>query len=187
MATQSRIPWPRSAWGFGGRSYPRGYSYGLLLPRRTLRTRAYVPDARDRMALGHGKLPYWHVMNFSLASQETQDGAIVPTDNFILLAMMGTSTPFTVGVDLPFRTQSFQLTDTSGNGVRFSTVGVDGENFVGTAQRPMIIKRPYPTPNMLSILNRTANRSTSANTVQLAFYGVKDVDAQGAAPPAYNA
>jgi len=176
-------PWPRKPWGFGQVSFPEQYEYGFLRPDRMMRSRAYIPDSLERALLGFAKLPYFHVMNFSLDSQESQDNNILPTDNFVMLALMGTSVE--EGEEFPiegkFRTQFFQLTDDQGNGMRFSSTGVNGENAVGTAQRPLFLRRPYPCPNMMAILNRTANRDTVHNDVQIVVYGVKDLDATGAA------
>ncbi len=179
-------PWPRRPWGFGQVSFPEQYEYGFLRPNRMMRSIAYIPDARERALLGFSKLPYFHVMNFDLAAQETQDNNILPTDNFVLLSLMGTSVATDTVDDEPvliaghFRTQFFQLTDDSGNGMRFSSTGVNGENAVGTAQKPLFFRKPYPAPNMLAILNRTANRDTLPNAVQIVAYGVKDLDATGA-------
>lgn len=172
--------WPRKPWGFGQVSFPEQYEYGFLRPDRMMRSVAYVPDAKERRLLGQSKLPYFHVMNFPLGPQESLDGNILPTDNFVMLALMGTSETSDQEVAGKFRTQFFQLTDDAGNGVRFSSTGVNGENAVGTAQKPLFIKRPYPCPNMLAILNRTANRNTIPNDVQIVVYGVKELDATGA-------
>lgn len=177
-------PWPRKPWGFGSVSFPAEYTYGLILPQRGLRTRAYLPGPKDRMVLGKTKLPYFHVMDFSLTSQESLDGTILPTDNFTMLAIMGTAKLDGEGA-AHFRTQSFQLTDTNGNGLKFSSTAVDDANAVGSAMLPLILRCPYPAPNMLAILNRTANVNSEHNAVQIVMYGVKELDATGA-PPATN-
>lgn len=167
----------KQPWGFGQASFPSGWRYGLLLPRRTVASRAYLPGPKERMALGRTRIPFWWVMDFTLEPQASGDGTITPIYNFTLLSMMATSEQ-----EAGFRTQNFQLSDNCGSGAAFSRVGIDFPNAAGTAQRPLFIKKPYPMPNMLSLLNRTANLDATVDTtndVQLAFYGVRDMDHMG--------
>ena len=167
---ESTIPWPRKPWWRG--NPPSGQSFGYLLPTSLVTALYRVPTARDIRALGRNKVPYFWVINYNaMASQDTADDQIAPTSNFVLLSMQYTSSQ-AAGI----RSQLFQVADDSGNGFRFSRVGVDGDNMFGTARHPLYLRRPYPMPNNYSLLNRTLSKATAENNVQLVLYGVKDFD-----------
>ena len=152
MAHQSTIPFPKKPWGFGGRSFPRGWTYGLMLPRYKIFSRAYLPGPKERMALGRNKIPFWHSMRYDLQAQVSGDGNITPLNNVVLLSMMATSSQAK-----GFRSQFGQLVDDQGKVCRWSRVGINSPNMFGTAQKPFPIKHPYPMPNLLALLNRCAN------------------------------
>ncbi len=163
-------PFPRGGvWKFGRGQFPRGWPFGFLMPGSTLASSAYMPGPKERRALGYNRIPYWHVINYAAGAQVSLDDEILPVGNFILLALTATRSQMGPG----FQSQFFQLADESGTGFRFSRIGIIDFNVFGTAERPWIFKIPYPLPNLLALLNRTANRSLLANTIQLAFYGVR--------------
>lgn len=147
----------------------------VALPWANLMERAYLPSPIERKALGRCKTPFWHVLEFSLQAEETGDSGIVPTSNFTALALLAT-TDQSAG----FRARLRQIVDEQGNGFNFSRVPIRDVNLVGTAQRPLFLKHPYPMPNLLSLLNRTTNRapstapSSGVNNIQICVYGVRD-------------
>ena len=159
-------PWRRARSG----TFPRGWRYGFLMPQFGLASSAWLPGAQERRALGLNRSPYWHVIDYAPGALASLDDEMLPTGNFVMLALMATSTQ---GPN-SFQSQFFQVLDRQGGGARFSRVGVIDENQFGRAQNPFIWKRPYPMPDLFSLMNRTANRATVANTVQLAIYGVQE-------------
>ena len=156
-------------------TFPPGWTLGLVLPWCVMTARAYLPSVPERRALGSRKTPFWHVLNYTLQAQETGDSGIVPTSNFTALALVAT-TDQARGLRARFR----QIVDERGNGFNFSRVPINDANGFGTAQRPLFLKHPYPMPNLLSVLNRTANRAlttdpnSGVNNIQICVYGVRD-------------
>ena len=170
MATRMSPPFNRrGAWREGQKPYPRGWPFGLLMPGTTIASSAYLPGPRERRALGGNRVPYWHIINYAAGAQVSLDDQVLPVGDFVLLALTATRSQMGPG----FQSQFFQLADDKGTGFRFSRIGIIDFNCFGTAERPWIFKYPYPLPNLLALLNRTANRSLFANTIQLAFYGVR--------------
>ena len=163
-------PFRGGAWGFRrAPSFPEGYPYGLMLSYAKTASRAYLPSALERRSLGKNKQPFWWVFDYDLQSQASDDDAIAPTANFVALSMMSTSSQAA-----GFRTQFRQMADNKGLGFNFSRVPVDNANLFGTAQYPAFLKHPYPMPNHLSLLNRTANKAAAENVIQIAIFGVRD-------------
>lgn len=158
-----------------GMTYPEGWTLGLVLPWCIPTARAYLPSVPERRAIGARKTPFWYAMNYSLQAQVTDNNGVSPLGNFVALAVLG-STSQARG----FRTKFRQLVDQSGKGFSFSRVPIDDVNSGGTAQRPLFLKHPYPMPNNLGLLNRTANKalttdpSAGVNAVQICIYGVRD-------------
>lgn len=148
---------------------------------------AREPDEIDLAPLGHARAPYWWPFNYntqesnSLQAQQTLDGAISPAANFILLKLLATASQ-----PKGFRTQFRQLINSNGGGLNFSRVGIEQSNVaglvgtVGTPQAPFTLPIPYATPNLLSILNRTANKAntldpgTGVNDVQICMFGMRE-------------
>ena len=158
-----------------GTTYPEGWTLGLVLPWCVATARAYLPSSPERRAIGSRKSPFWLVLDYDLQAQVTDNNGVSPTGNFVALAIVSTATR-TRG----FRTQFRQLADEQGNGFALSPVPIDDVNAAGTAQRPLFLKHPYPMPNHLSLLNRTANKALSTdpssgrNAIQICIYGVRD-------------
>ena len=158
-----------------GMSYPEGWRLGLVLPWCIVMARAYLPSPPERQAIGSRKTPFWYALDYNLQAQVTDNNGISPTGNFVGLAIVSTASQ-----GRGFRTQFRQLADEQGNGFAFSRVPIDDVNSTGTAQRPLFLKHPYPMPNNLSLLNRTANKALSTdpsagrNAIQVCIYGVRD-------------
>lgn len=163
-------------------SYPPGWVWGLGLPRALTYSRWLLADPPARRALGSNKHPFWWTFDYNdmgpigpLQAQQTQNGAIMPNNNFVALAVLGSSTQLK-----GFRTQFRMLTDDEGGGANWSRVGIEQSNACGTAAQPMFLRHPVPMPNNLSVLNRTANKAipadppTGLNSVQVCIYGVRD-------------
>lgn len=148
------------------RGVPRRWALGLMTPRRTLASSAFLPNATEQHALPAGQQPYWHVMNYSLAARGSDDSDILPDNSFTLLAILGSST----GVG---RTQFYQVIDGE-SGARMSRVGVNFANVLGSAQNPFLLKKPYRMPDRMQLLNRTGDLSNAANTVQVVLFGAKE-------------
>ncbi len=176
MYRNSRTPFPRKPYGRGGGAYPPGYTFGLLLSSLGLASVVYLPSVKERRALRRNRIPFFHVINYDLQSQASDNIAIAPTGNFVALSMMATSgTPI---APLTFRAQFRQIADESGMGFNLSRALIDNANEFGTAQNPSFFKHPYPMPNHLSLLNRATNIATSENVIQIVIYGVKDRESQ---------
>lgn len=158
-----------------GMSYPEGWTLGLVLPWCIPTARAYLPSVPERRAIGAHKTPFWLALDYDLQAQVTDNNGGAPFGNFVALALVATTSQAR-----GFRTQFRQLADVNGVGFTFSRVPIDDVNAVGTAQRPMFIKHPYPMPNFLSVLNRTVNKALSTdpssgrNQIQICIYGVRD-------------
>lgn len=150
--------------------FPRGWPFGFLMPEMGLASSAYVPTPRDRLALGTQRVPYWLVINYTPGALVSVDDQMLPIGNFVALALLGTSERGPTS----YQTQFFQLADTTGSGFRFSRIGIIDQNGVGTAERPFVFKRPYPMPDLLALLNRTANRASASQNIQLCVYGVRE-------------
>jgi hypothetical protein len=171
MASRAQSPrwWQRGPWKFaGGAPFPRGWTFGLVTPGYKLLSSAYLPGSKARRAIGSNRIPFWHVVNYTLAALASGDDRILPTNHFILLSIMAT-----MSQGNGFQTQFFQVADDKGTGFRFSNVGVIFDEITGTAEAPYIMRRPYPMQDLLPLANRVANRATAANTVQLVLYGLK--------------
>lgn len=162
----ARGPWPR-----GRGVFPRGWRFGFLTPNRTLAAAAWYPGAPERRALGENRLPYWHVIDYAPGALISLDDQMVPKGNFVALAMIGSSTQGPGS----YQTHFFQMADTDGRGFRLSRIPVIEGNIMGTAQLPFVLRRPYPMPNLLSLMNRTTNRAAAANTMQVCVYGVEEL------------
>jgi hypothetical protein len=160
----------RGPWKTAKRQYPVGWPFGFLIPETGLASSAYVTTPKDRRALGKQRVPFWQVINYALGALVSGDDQVMPVGNFVALALVGTSEQGPGS----YQTQHFQLVDEAGQGFRFSRVGVIDSNINGTANRPFIFRRPYPMPDLLSLLNRTANRAATAQNVQLCIYGVRE-------------
>ena len=170
LVANSRKPFRRGPWPRKQGVFPRGWPFGFLMPGYGLATSAWLPGPKDRRALGEQRVPYWLVVNYTLNALASGDDQFLPTGNFCALAFMASST---LGPG-SFQTQNFQLADTQGQGFRFSRTGIIDLNCIGTAQAPFVLRRPYPMPDLLSLLNRISNRNTAANTVQIALYGLRE-------------
>ncbi len=130
------------------------------------------PEEIDVAPLGQNRAPYWWPFNYntqdsnSLQAQQTLDAAISPAGNFIILKILATASQ-----PKGFRTQFRQLVDSNGGGLNFSRVGIEQSNMAGLVgdpvlpQAPFTLPIPYATPNLLSILNRTANKANIAALV----------------------
>jgi len=160
----------RGPWKTGGRQYPVGWPFGLLLPETGLASSAYVTTPKDRRALGKQRVPFWQVINYTLGALVSGDDQVMPVGNFVALALVGTSEQGPTS----YQSQDFQLVDEQGQGFRFSRVGVIDSNIHGTANQPFIFRRPYPMPDLLSLLNRTANRAAVSQNIQVCIYGVRE-------------
>lgn len=160
----------RGPWKTGGRQYPAGWPFGFLLPGTGLSSSAYVTIPKDRRALGRERVPFWQVINYAPGALVSLDDQILPVGNFVALAFVGSSEQGPAS----YQTQHFQVVDEQGQGFRFARVGVVESNIMGTANRPFIFRRPYPMPDLLSLLNRMANRATVSQNVQLCVYGVRE-------------
>ena len=148
---------------------PARISLGLMTPRRKLASSAYFPGPRARLHLRGAKMPYWHVINYSLASRESGDSRVVTGKEFTLVALMGNSDQ----AGESFRTQFFHLIDKR-RGFRFSRTGLNVGNALGRATDPFILRRPYSMPNETTLLNRTQNLATVTNAIQIVAYGLMD-------------
>lgn len=142
---------------------------GLMTPRRKLASSAYFPGPRARAPLYGGKQPYWQVFNYSLNSRQSGDSRIVTGKNFTLVALMGNSNQ----AGLSFRTQFYHMVG-PGLGFRFSRVGENFSNHVGSATDPFILRRPYVMAAETSLQNRTQNLTTNTNAIQIVAYGLMD-------------
>jgi hypothetical protein len=154
---QSRAVLTPSVWERGASAWPRAWGVGKILPRRV------------RVALAGAIHPYWHVINNALAARESQDSDILPDDDFTAIALIGSATE----PPRSFRSQFYQVVDPD-NGYQISRLPVNQENLLGTAQRPFLLRNPYPMPNRHAFLNRTQNMRNAANTAQTVIYGVKE-------------
>lgn len=129
----------------------------------------------QRRAIGSRKTPFWLALDYSLAALVTDYNGAPAAGNFIALAIVGTSSR-----SRGFRTRFHQVVGEGGAAIPLSRVPIDQANAVGTAQRPLFLRHPFPMPNFLSLLNRTANRALSTdpssgqNAIQICVYGVRD-------------
>jgi hypothetical protein len=170
---QLRIRYSQSPWRARGPGFPRAWVNGLLLPRTTLRSRAYLPDATERMAIGADAYPFWHVLDYpAVAGLASADGQILPEQDFTLLALMGVSQQLA-----GLRTEFYQVISKD-TGLRMSNLPVNNVNLLGTGQEPFFLRRPYPMPNQRAVLNRMINRAAVANTAQVVLYGMKQKGAE---------
>src|SRR5262249_34831453 len=134
----------RSAFGWGPpggtKPFPPNFVFGFMTPGRTIASSAYLPGVKQRRALGSNRIPFWHVLNYSLASLQALDNNALPSNDFVLLAIVGTSSQ---GPN-SFQTQFYQVNAPGGAGLKLSRVPVTDSNIVGSAQAPAIQKRPWP-------------------------------------------
>ncbi len=164
---------PRGPWPRGRGRFPQGWKYGFLTPIRTLASAAWLPGGPERRALGeYNRLPFWHVINYAPAGLTALDDQILPKANFVALAFIGNATQGPGS----YQTHFFQMANTEGTGFRLSRIAVIEGNAVGTGALPFILRRPYPMPNLLSLMNRITNRATVANTIQICVYGVQEYE-----------
>ena len=145
---------------------------GLMTPRRKMASSAYYPGPKARRPLMGGKQPYWYVFDYTLDSRASGDAHIVTGKNFTLVAFMGDASQSKQGADT-FRTQFYHVVDKH-RGFRFSRVGENETNCVGTATDPFVLRRPYPMPAETSLQNLTQNRATAENMIQIVAYGLMD-------------
>jgi len=128
------------------------------------------PRAREAVANRAPTVePYWHVMNFpTLAARDSGTGQIVPSGDFALVALIGTS-----GAAAGFQSQLYQ-TSKNRDGFRFSRQGVNQANIFGTAQRPCYLRKPYFVSDLRSILATVQAAHTSGtSSLQLVLFGYK--------------
>lgn len=163
MHVQSRAALTPSVWERGSTAWPRMWGVGIILPRRV------------RLSLAGAAHPYWHVIASALAARESQDSDILPDDDFTAIALIGSATE----PERSFRSQFYQVVDAD-NGYQISRLPVNQENLLGSAQRPFLLRHPYPMPNRHAFLNRTQNMRNAANTAQTVIYGVKEYRTKGA-------
>ncbi|MCI0402700.1 MAG: hypothetical protein L0212_04160 [Acidobacteria bacterium] len=153
-------------WQRGG---PIRLSLGVMTPRRKLASSAYYPGPQARIPLAGGKIPYWYVVDYTLAGRDSGDGRIVVGKHFVLVALMGSASQGAGS----FRTQFFHVLGTQ-KGFRFSRTGLNFGNALGAATDAFFLRRPYPMPNETELLNRTANLNAAQNVVQIVAYGFQD-------------
>lgn len=163
MHFRQRGPWRRA-----GRD--RAFPWGYMTPENNFTARAYYPPPLARAALGRGRIPYWHIVDFTLAARASGDDEFLPTGNFVGLTMMGNSTQGPKSYQLQF----FQILTARGQkGRPFSRIPVIERAAVGTGALPMIFRELLPLPDLLSVLVRIQNRTAAANTVQVALFGLQ--------------
>ncbi len=146
------------------------HALGVWLTYRKLATAAYVPGEQSRLALRY-KTRLDYVLNFSLAARLNSEDRIVTADDFYLLTLVGTSVDSVTGLPLAagFRVQLYDTGSKQrlGDPLNFA-------NYLGSAQRPHIFRKPYRFCKNTPILVRVQNSDVSASTnnIQVVLGGV---------------
>lgn len=158
---------------FRSKIRPR-HALGIWLNHRKLYSRAFVPDVRDRQQL-KGRRPFWNTFGEATipASQWTELRQVVQSD-FIAYAFMISNS---VGGSATgnCRLQIRDIPPEPGRKPKYlSIVGVNDNNFAGTASDPHYLRKPYRFRAGHQIVVRIQNLQTSSNKVQLVMEGVFD-------------
>lgn len=170
---EQRIPSIRTRWALG-----------VYLPRRKLASLAWVPSRREQKQLRGGR-PFWHVPyppnstqpgNFVIPANQTQEARTTFTSDFLLLAVLVSSTVGGSQTNPGARIQLFHQPLKKGKGRRFSAIGLNDINAGGSAKDPFIYRRPYRIRAGSAVLVRVQNLQNASNQVQVVLYGVQDVD-----------
>jgi len=136
------------------------HALGVWLTYRKLSTAAYVPGERARLPLRH-KTHFDYAVNFSLAARLNAEDRIVTADDFYLLTLVGSSVDSVTGLPIAagFRVQLYDTGSKQrlGDPLNFA-------NYLGSAARPHIFRKPYRFPKNTPILIRVQNADVSAST-----------------------
>jgi hypothetical protein len=68
---------------------------------------------------------------------------------------------------------SLEIKDLYAGGAPWMPTPVNGENFMGTAQLPFVLPKPYPVYKGSSLQAKFNDRSAAPNTIQLCLVGYK--------------
>ena len=154
---------PSSVWDKHRASgYAPRHALGVWLTYRKLSSAAYVPGERSRINLRF-KTHLEYVVNFTLAARLNAEDRIVTADDFYLLTLVGSSS-----LPAGFRVQLYD----SGAKQRLGDP-LNFGNYLGSAQQPHILRRPYRFCAKTPVLIRVQNQDVSGanNQIQVVLGG----------------
>ena len=104
-----------------------------------------------------------YVLNISLTASQANLVSLLNLDgdaDFLWIAKAGSSTG------------TYRLQFTLPNSRRMSNAQINAANYIGTAQWPVPLERPYLCPAGSTIAVNSTDTSGAGNTVQLVFIGI---------------
>jgi len=160
--------------------YPPWLRLGYMTPERIYTAPLYFPGAMDRFKImgGHDIEPFFLVVGdspgglISIASRDTEDRRVTPIGEFTMLSIGGYSSLASSG---NVSNVAVSIYDVDGEGRpqrRWNRQMINLANFSGKFE-PMTLRQPVICPEKQPILVRITNQSTSTNSVQIVFAGVR--------------
>jgi len=142
--------------------------FGEVMPDR-MSVRPGFEEWWNQLLLSGDVVPFFAVFNhIAIGALQTDDQTLAFDADSYLISIQGTSTRDAGS----FRAQFYEVVDEK-TGLSHMRLGINDQVLVGTGQRQAFLPHPYKMTGGQILLSRCLNLSSSANTVQIAIYGVK--------------
>lgn len=139
--------------------------YAVMFPTQDQKSVFRFGDGVDISAM-EGEAPSWCYAEFLLVAQDSNDTRVGCPDDFVLMAILASSTVNTVG---GFR---LQIYDANRKMQIIKDRPVNAGAYAGNGTSPLFLRVPYPlVKRNAQLLVRVTNLETATNDVQVVFFG----------------